>query len=580
MYIKNILMDGKEGIYTDLSNIQELINLVRAELERTPTAYWSVLWCPIRIGQSTKFYAWKPCYYTMDTEEITYETRTVTYGKPFFRRRNSLLLNIAVYRKDDGIYEAKEEKAVTVAGTDSTGESVTSYTVYDTPVGDSSTHTRDTYLELKQVVMAKKSAFLGFVYEDGMIPTISVLATDVLASDYSTTSTKTTVKVNKINRIIDNSVTIYTISEPDVSPTKPTFTNIYKHEDYKHPYMRTATDVLMNKIEDDDLTFLLASCNKENTLYQEDVCDTEKFTITLESTEREVMNVCSWETEDKYDLFYHEGKTEGWVKETADVATGLQTPANIQVTDYAHHSDYTYFVTTTPYTLTEHVLYSPDVESGYVSEVTDDSLFGTTEAPTIKDILDTQVNNYFNQAYTYFNGVGVAKYSKDDEMYSYINHHNTIKESSFQPYVFSCTDYAEYIPVFVKDSSNQMRMLCDWKLEKTTVSDKSIEVCNLYPTTYSTYYNIKSTKNYLTSNNPTDKEYLFNNGGFVRCPLLDEETTLNGIFVKGTEQTSITRPNCTFTSSTPDLHSIAYANKVNTDYFTVMNVQYEPTRTA
>ena len=531
MLIKNVLMDANEGLYIDLTDIRARIDAIDIKHDSgteddvpipiEETKYTSVLWGPTSIGSLAHFYAWRPCYYTLSEETVTY-TETQNQYEGFFRGYNGACIVYEDYISQDPRYDQTQESYAS-----SVYQVKSAYTAVVKPGVAAFDGVNKNSQEVEQIGIG--SGYLGFMNltsgTDHTVASIVTTADNVVGTINMSTTYTNTATVKVLTRHINESAPIiYTRSLPDGTVYKPTFSSYSLHGNYKKPYEKTGTYSKMDSIEN-QIDFTYASEYNGTYLPEQDIGNEEYCSISPDSvnllnvTVRRVDGTPTYVENNTMTQFYKAVTTK--ITWTDDAGTFHEST----VDDFAQ-KDFEGFYLSQQKTFDAYEIFknadTVETASGnWTAKYPDHTGASQSDSivPTNTIDLDTEMKNYYAKS-NVETGINTQKWTS----------HYGVAEDNFKPYTFTSTAYWSYIPTYVYDSHG-MRQLCNTKTGTITVNNEAKLAMFYFPVKdcsavglYSTYTELESTK---------QTGSYFDYGAYVRTPSLDRMATLRGVYVVG-----------------------------------------------
>jgi hypothetical protein len=576
MYVKNVLMDENEGLYIDLTDLNTRLDNIHKPHHNgtdevpTPeeeTQNVSVLWGPVGLGETATFYAWQACYYTYETETVSYTQYLNVYNDTFltgstsdsaqtdyfWRGLTEIVVNTQECGKHGDWCYAYEGGNDTISWTGNHPMTITSF--YGT--------------EVKSYPGGLANPKTGIV--DSTL-TIDSMTADTTRWKVIVKNTEKTTNI-KIHRILVKDAIIYTTSLPSYTPDLYTST-VNFHRDLAHPFDITNTAYYVNTSSFDTVSKLASGFDIINAVnmqnfYIKTVADIytnsigESFFyshyVKISTVDGQPAALCT--TADH--RAYLSPNKDGSGTPVAEYAVDYYTSSIENILD-TRRTVRSYNNKTLSFEATDFLGKTQNFTFLWDS---DGSVTQSTDATKSKQ------SQWQQQILKYFSKEGRER---DGGIYKYGIKQEGILKKNITSTIFSNTTFSSHIPVYVCDTTG-MKMLCTFtESQSQSVNGVTKNVAHFMPATNATKVYLKSTESNpgLRSTIPTNtstSSFVAYYGGFKRMPYYDKKVPLKGVYITSSLESL---PIQDINSSTTDPYHLYYATKdTSSEYKNVVNAK-------
>ena len=572
MYVKNVLMDENEGLYIDLTDLNTRLDNIHKPYHdgtdevpepKEETQNVSVLWGPVALGETAKFYAWQACYYTYETETVSYDVYQNVYNDTlltgstdsvqtdyFWRGVTEIVVNTQEAKHGDWCY-AYEGPNDTVLWTS------------NHPMASNKTFDNTKYKSYPGGLADPKTGIVDSTL------TISNMTADTTRWKAVKMSTENTTNI-KIHRILVKDAIIYTTDLPSGIEEVKTYTvNFYK--DLAHPYDITSTSTFVDTSDFASVGYVSSGFNIINAVnmqnfYLKHVADTYSNSIAdyffvphyikVSTVNGQPAALCSTASHRAYLSPNKDGSGTSVSEDAVDyIALSLEDVLNTQRN--ARTVDTSSLNITALDALGKTQSFHPFWDTdGEVTQSTDE-----------------QHQDWYNEIKSYFSKEGRTESSG---IYKYDIKQQGIYKKNLTATIFTNTTFYSHIPVYVCDTTG-MKMLCTFtESSSQSVNGVTKNVAHFMPATNANKVYLESTFSNpgLRSKMPTSA---FSNkpvgsyGGFRRMPYYDKTVPLKGVYI--TSEDESLSPQAIGPSTTDPYHLYYATSDTASDYKNVINAK-------
>ncbi len=578
MYVKNVLMDTNEGLYIDLTDLNtRLDNIHKPHHDGTDevptpkeeTQNVSVLWGPVALGETAKFYAWQACYYIYTEETATVYNKERIYQRPvktidssgniittyaedsFWNGVISITVHYDWYDVVNRCYGYSDNgttkwTAVHEMVNRSTRDST--YTVYAGGLGDSNGNVKSGLTIAGQYALESKWS----------APVVKNSEGDSVTN-------------YKINRVYVSNAIIYTTSLPTVNTAKENlqYTTIDIHKDLTHPYNITETKTYVDPSNFFSIStmykgFDIINAEKKNTFYLKTTYTATTLNI-IESNFNMWAIVVPKTTTKGVVLLDHTERYTYERKPNEDESLSFD-----KAMDFITYSESS-IVNQLKNTYTE----ITSVEVQQVNEALETVWFNSNTGSSTAETKVPVDNSWSTEIDDYFNDTKVKRTRGNNMLYEMADLKEGILAKDLVATAFTNTTFYSHIPVYVCDNTG-MKMLCTYQSsDQESISGTTKNVAHFMPATNTSVVYLQDTDaTGLRSILPTaaySSKYVVNYGGFVRVPYYDKTVPLKGVYIT-TEDGGLS-PHAVGISTTDPYHLYYATSDTDSEYKNVVNAK-------